>query len=227
MIQKRSDSINLKDFLPSLPLFHNLDLITIDKVVNSPYTKVLNYEKDETIIEKSETNSDLIVVLEGQLVVKNSDVVINRLKKGSIFGVSTLFLSNKNFSTTVITEKASTLIFLPSKLVFKIMKSDFEFTQRYIQFLSNRIQYLNSVIDRYTGSNSAKKLASFLLNERKLNGDILKLNMSETAKGLNFSRASIYRALDELISKSLVAKEGKLIKIQKVEHLEEFIILKE
>ena len=227
MIQKRGDFINLNNFLINLPLFKNLSKSTIERIIISDKIKIESYDKNKIIIEKNQKNNNLIVVLRGELVVKKGQVVINRLVKGNIFGVSTLFLNNKNFSTTVITSKPSQLMFLPSALIFEIMKLDFNFTQSYIEFLSNRIQYLNSVIDRYTGSNSAKKLANFLLNERKVKGDILKINMTDSAKALNLSRASMYRALDELISKNLISKDGKLIKILDVKHLEEFSFLKE
>ncbi|MBQ2676640.1 MAG: Crp/Fnr family transcriptional regulator [Clostridia bacterium] len=182
------------------------------------------YKKDEVVLSRHNANDCLIIIKSGQLLVSKADVMIKKLSKGDIFGVSTLFCEKENFQTTVTATQNSVLYFLPQSLITQLMNNDFSLAENYIKFLSAKIQYLNTVIDRYTGSNAEEKLAVYLLNKStELSCDTFEISMSKAALSLNLGRASVYRALDNLIKSGIIEKSGKTVKISDPISLEKYI----
>ena len=145
-------------------------------------------------------------------------VTLNVIPEGGTFGAARLFGGMSRVSRVTASSKGE-MFTIPQPTVEKMLKLDFVFALGYIRFLSDRVRFLNERIASFTSGTCAKRLARLLIKRSDENGLVKLNNMSAVSKSLDVSRASLYRALDELTEKGLVEKTGGGILIKSMEKL--------
>ena len=183
------------------------------------------YEKNEVVYDKTSFYRSLGIVLEGRLRVtkENADkrpIVMSTLQRGAIFGAAALFNSEPEYATKITAIERSRVLFLPQRLVKRMIEREPDIAENYIRYLSERILFLNRKIYFLTAGTAEQRLAGFLLDNLAV-GEFseMPMTMHRLADALNMSRASLYRAFDELTASGAVSKQGKLVCINNAELL--------
>lgn len=183
------------------------------------------YEKNEVVYDKTNFYRSLGIVLEGRLRVtkENADkrpIVMSTLQRGAIFGAAALFNSEPEYATMITAIERSRVLFLPQRLVKRMIEREPDIAENYIRYLSERILFLNRKIYFLTAGTAEQRLAGFLLDNLAV-GEFseMPMTMHRLADALNMSRASLYRAFDELTASGAVSKQGKLVCINNAELL--------
>ena len=183
------------------------------------------YEKNEVVYDKTNFYRSLGIVLEGRLRVtkENADkrpIVMSTLQRGAIFGAAALFNSEPEYATKITAIERSRVLFLPQRLVKRMIEREPDIAENYIRYLSERILFLNRKIYFLTAGTAEQRLAGFLLDNLAV-GEFseMPMTMHRLADALNMSRASLYRAFDELTASVAVSKQGKLVCINNAELL--------
>ena len=183
------------------------------------------YEKNEVVYDKTNFYRSLGIVLEGKLRVtkENADkrpIVMSTLQRGAMFGAAALFNSEPEYATKVTAIERSRVLFLPQRLVKRMIEREPDIAENYIRYLSERILFLNRKIYFLTAGTAEQRLAGFLLDNLAV-GEFseMPMTMHRLADALNMSRASLYRAFDELTASGAVSKQGKLVCINNAELL--------
>lgn len=183
------------------------------------------YEKNEVVYDKTNFYRSLGIVLEGRLRVtkENADkrpIVMSTLQRGAIFGAAALFNSEPEYATKITAIECSRVLFLPQRLVKRMIEREPDIAENYIRYLSERILFLNRKIYFLTAGTAEQRLAGFLLDNLAV-GEFseMPMTMHRLADALNMSRASLYRAFDELTASGAVSKQGKLVCINNAELL--------
>ena len=183
------------------------------------------YEKNEVVYDKTNFYRSLGIVLEGRLRVtkENADkrpIVMSTLQRGAIFGAAALFNSEPEYATKITAIERSRVLFLPQRLVKRMIEREPDIAENYIRYLSERILFLNRKIYFLTAGTAEQRLAGFLLDNLAV-GEFseMPMTMHRLADALNMSRASLYRAFDELTASGAVSKQGKLVCINNAELL--------
>lgn len=183
------------------------------------------YEKNEVVYDKTNFYRSLGIVLEGRLRVtkENADkrpIVMSTLQRGAMFGAAALFNSEPEYATKVTAIERSRVLFLPQRLVKRMIEREPDIAENYIRYLSERILFLNRKIYFLTAGTAEQRLAGFLLDNLAV-GEFseMPMTMHRLADALNMSRASLYRAFDELTASGAVSKQGKLVCINNAELL--------
>lgn len=186
---------------------------------------VAEYEKNEVVYDKTNFYRSLGIVLEGRLRVtkENADkrpIVMSTLQRGAIFGAAALFNSEPEYATKITAIERSRVLFLPQRLVKRMIEREPDIAENYIRYLSERILFLNRKIYFLTAGTAEQRLAGFLLDNLAV-GEFseMPMTMHRLADALNMSRASLYRAFDELTASGAVSKQGKLVCINNAELL--------
>lgn len=184
------------------------------------------YEKNEVVYDKTNFSRSLGIVLEGRLRVtkENADkrsIVMSTLQRGAMFGAAALFNSEPEYATKITAIEHSRVLFLPQRLIKRMIEREPEIAENYIRYLSERILFLNRKIYFLTAGTAEQRLAGFLLDNLAV-GEFseMPMPMHRLADALNMSRASLYRAFDELTASGAVSKQGKLVCINNAELLE-------
>ena len=183
------------------------------------------YSKNDIVFSKTSFTRSLGIVLGGKLRVikENADkrpIVMSTLQSGSLFGAAALFNSQGEYVTQITAIEHSRILFLPQRLIKRMIEREPEIAENYIRYLSERILLLNRKIYFLTAGTAEQRLASFLLDNLS-EGEYseMPMPMHRLADALNMSRASLYRAFDLLIESGAVSKQGKLVCISNAELL--------
>lgn len=188
-----------------------------------------DYEKNDVVYDKTNFSRSLGIVLEGRLRVtkENADkrpIVMNTLQRGALFGAAALFNSEPEYATKITAIERSRVLFLPQRLIKRMIEREPDIAENYIRYLSERILFLNRKIYFLTAGTAEQRLAGFLLDNLAA-GEYseMPMPMHRLADALNMSRASLYRAFDELTESGAVSKQGKLVCINNAELLKNLL----
>ena len=188
-----------------------------------------DYEKNDVVYDKTNFSRSLGIVLEGRLRVtkENADmrpIVMSTLQRGALFGAAALFNSEPEYATKVTAIERSRVLFLPQRLIKRMIEREPDIAENYIRYLSERILFLNRKIYFLTAGTAEQRLAGFLLDNLAV-GEYseMPMPMHKLADALNMSRASLYRAFDELTESGAVSKQGKLVCINNAELLKNLL----
>ena len=209
-------------------LFRGLPPSVLTRILAVSDCTAAEYEKNEVVYDKTNFYRSLGIVLEGRLRVtkENADkrpIVMSTLQRGAIFGAAALFNSEPEYATKITAIERSRVLFLPQRLVKRMIEREPDIAENYIRYLSERILFLNRKIYFLTAGTAEQRLAGFLLDNLAL-GEFseMPMTMHRLADALNMSRASLYRAFDELTASGAVSKQGKLVCINNAELLKNF-----
>lgn len=208
-------------------LFRGLPPSVLTRILAVSDCTAAEYEKNEVVYDKTNFYRSLGIVLEGRLRVtkENADkrpIVMSTLQRGAIFGAAALFNSEPEYATKITAIERSRVLFLPQRLVKRMIEREPDIAENYIRYLSERILFLNRKIYFLTAGTAEQRLAGFLLDNLAV-GEFseMPMTMHRLADALNMSRASLYRAFDELTASGAVSKQGKLVCINNAELLKD------
>ena len=206
-------------------LFRGLPPSVLTRILAVSDCTAAEYEKNEVVYDKTNFYRSLGIVLEGRLRVtkENADkrpIVMSTLQRGAMFGAAALFNSEPEYATKITAIERSRVLFLPQRLVKRMIEREPDIAENYIRYLSERILFLNRKIYFLTAGTAEQRLAGFLLDNLAV-GEFseMPMTMHRLADALNMSRASLYRAFDELTASGAVSKQGKLVCIKNAELL--------
>lgn len=188
------------------------------------------YSASDTVYSRTDFKRSLGIILDGELRVtkENADgreIVMSTLCEGNMFGAAALFNSEQEFATTITAVSDARIIFFSQRLVMRLVERETRIAENYIRYLSDRILFLNRKIYFLTSGTAEQRLSSYLLNNLSEYDDTqLPMTMTQIASSLNISRASLYRALDAILESGAVIKNGKLLRINNMQKLCEFIV---
>ena len=206
-------------------LFRGLPPSVLARILAVSDCTAAEHEKNEVVYDKTNFYRSLGIVLEGRLRVtkENADkrpIVMSTLQRGAMFGAAALFNSEPEYATKITAIERSRVLFLPQRLVKRMIEREPDIAENYIRYLSERILFLNRKIYFLTAGTAEQRLAGFLLDNLAV-GEFseMPMTMHRLADALNMSRASLYRAFDELTASGAVSKQGKLVCINNAELL--------
>jgi len=222
MIESNADLKHKKkllEFLRTTFIFSSVKEDRLEALISSVNIECLSYQGGEIIYSPSEFDKKVGFVFSGECTVERerpdgAAIPLNVLHTGDTFGILAAFSCEERFPTSVRAKRASQIIFITKEDLVKLIKSEPEIALNIVSFMSGRISFLNEKIATFSVSGVEKKLASLLLSEaRHLGENGFPFNFKKTAEMLNAGRASIYRAIDALMQKSLIKLENKKIYI--------------
>lgn len=206
--------------LAKTPLFQGLPEEELRWAAESPACFWEEFGRDEAIYSPKRFRRSLGVFLRGGARVTKGSLVVSALGRGDLFGAAALFNRREDYETTITALGPSLVAFFPEELVAALMARCPRFCANYIRYLSERIHFLNRKIEGLTAPGTTGKLSHYLLAECG-EGGTASCNATELARRLDVSRASLYRAFEELEGAGAIRREGKRILILERGKLEE------
>ena len=210
-------------------LFRGSPPSVLTRILSVSDCTAADYEKNDVVYDKTNFSRSLGIVLEGRLRVtkENADmrpIVMSTLQIGALFGAAALFNSEPEYATKITAIERSRVLFLPQRLIKRMIEREPDIAENYIRYLSERILFLNRKIYFLTAGTAEQRLAGFLLDNLAV-GEYseMPMPMHRLADALNMSRASLYRAFDELTESGAVSKQGKLVCINNAELLKNLL----
>ncbi|MPM43728.1 hypothetical protein SDC9_90405 [bioreactor metagenome] len=198
-------------------LFKNTDASIMRKMLAQNGARVENYEAGAMIYDPAKYEKCLGIILEGGAKVTKARgghgvLAISMLHKGDMFGAATLFNALGKYFTQITATGRCRALILSESLLRDAFKEEFKLTENYIEYLSGRIYFLNRKIESFTGVSVTAKLRGFIMDRADERGQVtLEMPLTTLAQTLGVGRASLYRALDEMIENGEIERDGKRI----------------
>lgn len=181
--------------------------------------EIINAKKGERLMSKKHFSRCLALIIRGEASVskKSPDgrkIIMNRLVRGDVFGMATLFYEEAEFPSEITAETSLRLAVFSKDEIEKAFASCPDFAKAYATLLSEKIHFLNRKISAFSEGEAAEKLLRWIETASAGESEfILPCSVSKLALMLGIGRASVYRGFDALSERGIIRKEGKKITI--------------
>ena len=212
------------EFLAGTFLFSGLDSETVSDIVSHTSPQICDYLRGSVIYSPLDYEKKVGFIIDGQCEVRHTradgtKVTINVLSQYDSFGLLAVF-SLKNFPSEVYARKNCKILFFKEESIHYMIERYPLISKKIISFLADRIDFLNRKIITFSGQSVENRLASHLLAKSQKYGNCFDFNRKKAAESINASRASVYRALDELVACGVITIDAKKIYINDLKGLE-------
>ena len=169
---------------------------------------------------------ELALVLSGRARVIRRDgnkvIILSSLSTGDCLGLASLF-GDKTPDTEVTFSSGAVILVIPRETVERLIDEDAVLSRNIITVLAQKVRFLNRKIAGYTAKGSGEKLYRHLVSlPRQEDGTVeLGESMASLARRLGMGRASLYRAVDALMSEGKIDKQGTVLRVLPPEIQEE------
>jgi CRP-like cAMP-binding protein len=206
-------NINEKNLIVNFPFFRNLSDKTLDELLR--LSNVKTYPKGRLLFLEGEQASRIYVLLSGWVKIykgntDGNEVVENMLTTGDLVIESTIFASDKYYSSAQVSNQAKLLSF-PSSIYRKLLKNDLKLALNSLKYLSQSSRnYLNQ-IDNNRIKSSRERVGQFLLKQfiKQKNPNTILLPYEKTII------ASLLDMKPETFSRSLKSFKNQGLKSEK------------
>lgn len=196
--------------LMSTPIFADADEDFLKKtLLHDPIVR--EYRTGSVISPTIDGKNQLVAVLSGKARVlsalSGNQAVLRDLSAGDIFGVAELFFRDTENTSRVVAISKCRLIFISEDDMKKMLEGDKGVMYAYIRFLGMRVRFLNKRISCFTAGSAERKLALWLdslVDEKGSDTAECETPISTLANMLDVGRASLYRAIDSLVSDGFI-----------------------
>ena len=151
------------------------------------------------------------ILLEGRAIAHKdeTDAVLNIFAPGDVFGAAALFGSDAAYASRIVAKGKCRVAFLTEAAVTELLQTNPKAALSYIRYLSDKIRFLNEKVLIFTSTSCESRLASYLLIRQDGGRVHQQLSGGKLASLLAVSRASLYRAAEQLESAGAIRREGK------------------
>lgn len=196
-------------------LFASVNFIALETALEGEY-RVETFQRGDLIAAEETLTSAAVFLLSGSAIRRKieNNLCYERLMKGRLFGLESLFLGENDAANEIIATRESQVLFLTKTVFLRLLQLDSGFSLSVIRYLSSRVSALERRVTTYTGGSAKCRLGRFLQDAF---GDYktfeLDRSMQQLATMLDISRPSLYRAFSELQDCGAIVRDGKSIRL--------------
>ena len=222
----------MKDVINKLQgneFFNNLNNEEIEKLISNIGYSVKAYKKGEVIANEEDECNSLGFVLDGAIEIQRiylsgKQITLKRLSNGDVFGEALIFSKKSKYPSTVISFSDSSVLYISKADILKLCTMDQRVLGNFMSALSNKIFMLNSKVKSIAFKSIKHKVINFILEQAKMQKSEtinLKDSKEEIASAMGIPRPSLSRELMNLRDLNYIEFDRNIIKILKIEELEE------
>ena len=143
---------------------------------------------------------------------KNGTVTMSLLGFGDVFGAVSI-MGGELPMTEARAKKTVTALVFDAETFKLLMREDFRLTENYCRYLIGRIRFLTERVECMSCSSSGEKLLRYLETNAENGVCRIPFGMDALAKAISMSRATLYRAFDELEGNGRIARNGHDVRL--------------
>ena len=207
--------MKLKDFIPTIPLFQELEQKNYDDLANIVLTR--KYKKGEMIFSEYDTANGFYVAVSGRVKIFKSspegkEQILHIFGIGDPFGEIAVF-TGKSFPASAQTLEDCNTIFFPKNDFIGLIKKDPALSLNMLSVLSMRLKRFTSLIEDLSLKEVPGRLAAYLLylSDQTDSSDelILDISKSQLASILGTIPETLSRILSKMTRDNLIESDGK------------------
>ncbi|GAA2211848.1 Crp/Fnr family transcriptional regulator [Nonomuraea monospora] len=205
--------------LAEIPLFRVLGENGIQSTARAGIAR--RYRSGQIIFHQGDPGESLYVLLDGLVKVvftteHGDEIVLNMLRRGDTFGEMAL-LDGSPRSASIVTVRAAWVFALPRARLLELMREHPGLADEFLRLLGRMVRRLTGQAADLAFLDLGGRLAKLLLQLADRHGksddvvDLPGLTQSDLAALIGASRPAVNRALQSLVSRNLIAVQGRTI----------------
>lgn len=214
------DKNKIADILYQSVAFKGVPKEELSEILKSIRCGVKKYEKGEIIVMRDDPCNELRFVLTGSVkgemldfsgkVVKIEDITATRP-----LAIAFLFGKKQTYPVDIIANEETQILSIPKQDIFLIMEKNRQFLTNFLNNISNRAQFLTRKLFFLSFKTIREKIANYLKEQHKIQGDRITLNVTQEALANLFgvTRPSLSRTMGELSDEGIIKINRKEILI--------------
>ncbi|NLB62202.1 MAG: Crp/Fnr family transcriptional regulator [Clostridiales bacterium] len=165
----------------------------------------------------------LFVVIDGEANVlktheEGNTMFVSVLGSAEILGAASLFSDEHETATKVVAKRKMLLLRIKENTFKLMLKQNAKLFDNYMRYLTERLRFLVGRMELLGVGSASSKLLSYIVENATDNAVTLKRSYSSLATTLGISRATLYRAFDELEAQGKITRKGKTINLTDISH---------
>ncbi|GAB6011537.1 Crp/Fnr family transcriptional regulator [Viscerimonas tarda] len=190
----------------------------------SSTAKILEFKKNEVIYYEEETPKDLMCLLKGKVKIYKNGVggrsqIIRMIRPVQHFGYRAYF-ANEPYVTAAAAFEASTICFIPMKVIEKLVTTNSKLALFFIKELATDLGIADERVVNLTQKHIRGRLAEsliFLMDNYGLEEDgatiSIYLSREDLANLSNMTTSNAIRTLSNFVDEHIITLDGRKIKI--------------
>ncbi len=217
-----SQFTQLKDWLSTVSLFHNLSLEQLHAVMQ--IAEIQSFGKGEVLFNAGHEATGFFVIKSGRVKVykissEGKEQILNIFAVGQNFA-EVAALDGKTFPAAAATLEPAELIFFPRLAFLNLLHQYPDIAINMLISLSQHLRHLTHVIETLSFKDVPQRLAAYLLGLKETSTElnsptvvVLSLTKSQLAAALGTIPATLSRAFNYLRNENIIRVEGSRIEL--------------
>lgn len=143
---------------------------------------------------------------------KEGFVTMSVLGYGDVFGAVSVMGGDLPSAEARAVKPLKALVFTPEAFD-GLLENDFRLTKNYCAYLISRIRFLTERVECMAGTSASEKLLKYFETNAVSGVCHIPFGMDSLARAISVSRATLYRAVDELEKDGRIARSGHEIRL--------------
>lgn len=198
-------------------LFCGVEAETVERLLALDGVCVRHYASGETIYSPEGFQRCLgFVVSGGARVVKgcaSGTMPMSVLHAGELFGAAALFNGDESYVADIRAEGSTWAVLIPQTALEEMMRLELCIAKNYIAYLTARIRFLSARLDGFVPPSVEERVLGYIRSNAVEGAFRPAHGLSAVADALRISRATLYRAFDELQAQGRLIKDGKILRL--------------
>ena len=212
------------DLLLRCPLFQACPEALVRDVLVRSGCSVEDFSSGAEIYRPDRFRRCLGLLLSGRVLVTKGSLTVSTLEPGDLFGAAALYNDAPDYATTLTAQGICRCLLLDQELLDRLLGEEALLRRNYLTYLTGRIRFLNARLGSLAVGDTEGRVvqASSLVSTGRTLEEIIREvveqavtanngNRAAAARQLGISRASVYRAFQDLEQAGLIRREGRAI----------------
>lgn len=195
------------DLLLRCPLFQACPEALVRDVLARSGCSVEEFSSGAEIYRPDRFRRCLGLLLSGRVLVTKGSLTVSTLEPGDLFGAAALYNDAPDYATTLTAQGICRCLLLDQELLDRLLGEEALLRRNYLTYLTGRIRFLNARLGSLAVGDTEGRVVRYLLS--RLSYGAVECSASGLARQLGISRASVYRAFQDLEQAGLIRREGR------------------
>lgn len=198
------------DLLLRCPLFQACPEALVRDVLARSGCSVEDFSSGAEIYRPDRFRRCLGLLLSGRVLVTKGSLTVSTLEPGDLFGAAALYNDAPDYATTLTAQGICRCLLAGPGAAGPPSGGGGPLLRRnYLTYLTGRIRFLNARLGSLAVGDTEGRVVRYLLSS--LSYGAVECSASGLARQLGISRASVYRAFQDLEQAGLIRREGRAI----------------
>lgn len=211
------------------PIFRNVDIVEIDKILSKHQPSIKNFTRNEVVWLQGEKLDRLIIVIDGILKAQMESpdgkiINMEEFSNSHPVAIPILFSQDQKLPVTLYSKVDSEVFFLPKNMLLECCMSNKTVLENTLALMSNKVDFLSKKIQFLQLKTIKQKIASTLIKLEPSHKGVFKVpTKEELAKEMGVTRPSLSREFASLVKEGIITQDRDKISIINMDKLKKWL----